>query len=121
MFTRSIVIFGSRRCLAWMIIRPISLFTFHRRLPNKVNRLLEEQGVPVSKPLVVLVPGTIWETKHWTIEGSAGVARQFLQDGFAVALAGIEPRSTAMPTNRRGSAWGHAIFLERQPPQIWPR
>jgi lipopolysaccharide heptosyltransferase I len=55
---------------------------------NKVNRLLEEQGVPASKPLVVLVPGTIWETKHWTIEGFAGVARQFLQDGFAVALAG---------------------------------
>ena len=55
---------------------------------SKVNRLLKEQGVPVSKPLVVLVPGTIWETKHWTIEGFAGVARQFLQDGFAVALAG---------------------------------
>ena len=55
---------------------------------NKVNRLLAEHGVPASKPLVVLVPGTIWETKHWTIEGFAGVARQFLQDGFAVALAG---------------------------------
>jgi heptosyltransferase-1 len=55
---------------------------------NKVNRLLEEHGVPASRPLVVLVPGTIWETKHWTIEGFAGVARQFLQDGFAVALAG---------------------------------
>jgi heptosyltransferase-1 len=55
---------------------------------NKVNRLLEEHGVPASKPLVVLVPGTIWETKHWTIEGFDGVARQFLQDGFAVALAG---------------------------------
>jgi lipopolysaccharide heptosyltransferase II len=55
---------------------------------DRVNRLLEEHGVPESKPLVVLVPGTIWETKHWTIEGFAGVARQFLQDGFAVALAG---------------------------------
>ena len=55
---------------------------------NKVNRLLEEHGVPASKPLVVLVPGTIWETKHWTVEGFAGVARQFLRDGFAVALAG---------------------------------
>ena len=53
-----------------------------------INRLLEEHDVPSSKPLVVLVPGTIWETKHWTIEGFAGVARQFLQDGFAVALAG---------------------------------
>jgi heptosyltransferase I len=55
---------------------------------DRVNRLLQEHGVPASKPLVVLVPGTIWETKHWTIEGFAGVARQFLQDGFAVALAG---------------------------------
>ena len=55
---------------------------------DRVNGLLEERGVPESKPLVVLVPGTIWETKHWTIEGFAGVARQFLQEGFAVALAG---------------------------------
>jgi heptosyltransferase I len=55
-----------------------------------VNRLLEEHDVPASKPLVVLVPGTIWETKHWTIEGFAGVARQFLQDGFAVALVGTK-------------------------------
>jgi lipopolysaccharide heptosyltransferase I len=55
---------------------------------DRVNQLLEEQGVPPSKPLIVLVPGTIWETKHWTIEGFAGVAREFLEDGFAVALAG---------------------------------
>src|SRR5436189_2164925 len=41
-------------------------------------------------PLVVLVPGTIWETKHWTIDGFAGVARQFLHDGYAVALAGTK-------------------------------
>ena len=57
---------------------------------DRVNRLLEEHDVPASKPLVVLVPGTIWETKHWTIEGFAGVARQFLQDGFAVALVGTK-------------------------------
>jgi heptosyltransferase I len=56
----------------------------------KVRRLLEEHGVPVSRQLVVLVPGTIWETKHWTIEGFAGVARAFLRDGFAVALAGTK-------------------------------
>jgi lipopolysaccharide heptosyltransferase II len=54
----------------------------------KVQRLLEEHGVRADMPLVVLVPGTIWETKHWTIEGFAGVAREFLRDGFAVALAG---------------------------------
>ena len=55
---------------------------------QNVDRLLKENGVAASQALIVLVPGTIWETKHWTIEGFAGVARQFLQDGFAVALAG---------------------------------
>ena len=55
-----------------------------------VQRLLEEHGVFADTPLVVLVPGTIWETKHWTIEGFAGVAREFLRDGFAVALAGTK-------------------------------
>jgi heptosyltransferase-1 len=57
---------------------------------QNVERLLEQHGVPASKRLIVLVPGTIWETKHWTIEGFAGVARQFLHDGFAVALAGTK-------------------------------
>jgi lipopolysaccharide heptosyltransferase I len=57
---------------------------------RNMQHLLEEHGVPASKALVVLAPGTIWETKHWTIEGFAGVARQFLHDGFAVALAGTK-------------------------------
>jgi len=57
---------------------------------RNVQQLLEEQGVTPDMPLVILVPGTIWETKHWTIEGFAGVARQFLHDGFAVALAGTK-------------------------------
>ena len=57
---------------------------------RNVERLLEEHGVPGDKPLVVLVPGTIWETKHWTIDGFAGVAREFLREGFAVALAGTK-------------------------------
>ena len=57
---------------------------------RNVDRLLDEHGVPAGKPLVVLVPGTIWETKHWTIEGFAGVAREFLRQGFAVALAGTK-------------------------------
>ena len=57
---------------------------------QNVERLLKEHGVPTLKRLIVMVPGTIWETKHWTIEGFAGVARQFLQEGFAVALAGTK-------------------------------
>src|SRR5262249_8902890 len=74
---------------------------FNDRLPDlmihlspetvrNVERLLKEKGVEASQPLVVLVPGTIWETKHWTIEGFAGVARHFLREGFAVALAGTK-------------------------------
>ena len=58
-------------------------------VPN-VERLLDEGDVPASKSLIVLVPGTIWETKHWTIEGFAGVARELLSSGFAVALAGTK-------------------------------
>jgi heptosyltransferase-1 len=57
---------------------------------RNVECLLKEHGVHADVPLVVLVPGTIWETKHWTIEGFAGVARTFLNDGFAVALAGTK-------------------------------
>ncbi len=55
---------------------------------QNVQRLLEDHGIPASKALAVMAPGTIWETKRWTIEGFAAVARQFLQDGIAVALAG---------------------------------
>src|SRR5207253_4244210 len=57
---------------------------------RNVQRFLEEHGVPASKALAVLAPGTIWETKHWTIEGFAAVARHFLEEGFAVALAGTK-------------------------------
>jgi lipopolysaccharide heptosyltransferase I len=57
---------------------------------QNVQRLLEEHDIPASKALAVLAPGTIWETKRWTIEGFAAVARQFLHDGFAVAVTGAK-------------------------------
>ena len=57
---------------------------------HSVQHLLEQHDILASKALAVLAPGTIWETKRWTIEGFAAVARQFLQDGFAVALAGAK-------------------------------
>ena len=61
---------------------------------RNVEQLLKQHGVSGSKPLVVLVPGTIWETKHWTIDGFAGVARHFLREGFAVVLAGTKRDET---------------------------
>jgi heptosyltransferase-1 len=57
---------------------------------HHVERLLEEHGVSTCKRLIALVPGTIWETKHWTLDGFAGVARHFLREGFAVVLLGTK-------------------------------
>jgi heptosyltransferase I len=38
--------------------------------------------------LVVLAPGTMWETKHWRADGFAAVARHFLGKGCPVVLIG---------------------------------
>ena len=72
----------------------------------QVQRLLEQHGITASKALAVLAPGTIWETKRWTIEGFAAIARQFLHDGFAVALAGSkrdQPRCRQIATAAPGA------------------
>jgi len=52
-----------------------------------VDALLAENGV-AHKPLALLTPGTIWETKHWLTESFAVVARHFLSKDWAVVLAG---------------------------------
>lgn len=73
---------------------------------HHVQRLLEQHGIPASKALAVLAPGTIWETKRWTIEGFAAIARQFLHDGFVVALAGSkrdQPRCRQIATAAPGA------------------
>jgi lipopolysaccharide heptosyltransferase I len=41
-----------------------------------------------GRPLAILVPGTIWETKRWTPEGFAGVARRLVEIGFTPILIG---------------------------------
>lgn len=70
-------------------------FTIH--LPAETEQHLERllaQRRQLGRPLAVLVPGTVWETKHWRIEGFAEVARQLLARGYAVVLAG-SPRDRA--------------------------
>jgi lipopolysaccharide heptosyltransferase I len=54
---------------------------------RRVEGLLAEGGL-TGRPLAVLVPGTLWETKHWQPEGFAGVARHLSATGRAVVLAG---------------------------------
>jgi lipopolysaccharide heptosyltransferase I len=41
-----------------------------------------------NRPLALLVPGTIWETKHWHVAGFAQVARHLTHAGYTVVLAG---------------------------------
>ncbi len=52
-----------------------------------VETLLRQRGL-AGKSFAVLVPGTIWETKHWRIEGFADVGRHLRQRGLEVILAG---------------------------------
>jgi lipopolysaccharide heptosyltransferase I len=52
-----------------------------------IDTLLKRRGL-WGKELVVLVPGTIWETKHWTVEGFAAVANRLARSNRAVVLAG---------------------------------
>lgn len=55
---------------------------------DRIDRRLDAAGFGVSKPLAVIVPCTIWATKHWHVEGFADTARRFIAEGFGVVLAG---------------------------------
>lgn len=53
----------------------------------RVQSVLEEHNAS-GKPLAFLAPGTLWETKHWPAESYGTVANYFLENGWAVVLAG---------------------------------
>jgi heptosyltransferase-1 len=53
----------------------------------RLDELLTARGVS-GRPIALLVPGTVWQTKHWRVEGFAGVARHLLRSGYQVVLAG---------------------------------
>jgi heptosyltransferase I len=57
---------------------------------HQVDALIERHGLG-GKPLAVLAPGTLWETKHWHVAGFVEVARHLTRTGRAVALAGSLP------------------------------
>lgn len=62
-----------------------------------IGRKLSARGV--SLPSALLVPGTIWETKHWPPERFAEVGRHLARAGYAVVLAGTvreRPRCRAV-------------------------
>ncbi|HEY7308122.1 MAG TPA: glycosyltransferase family 9 protein, partial [Gemmataceae bacterium] len=57
------------------------------RATASIDVLLARHGLR-NQPFAVLVPGTIWPTKHWHVEGFAAVARHLRGTGRAVVLAG---------------------------------
>jgi lipopolysaccharide heptosyltransferase I len=71
--------------------------------------LLLDRPQLLGKPIAVVVPGTIWETKHWHIDGFVRVARHLTRRGYGVVLAG----SSAERTRCRAVAlgWSAAVDL----------
>ncbi len=57
---------------------------------TRIDALLDYYDVGKAKQLIVMAPGTNWDTKQWRRDGFAEVARHFLQKGFAVVLIGSD-------------------------------
>jgi heptosyltransferase I len=56
---------------------------------SHVETLLAQFGANRAD-IVIMAPGTIWETKHWGSDEFAKVAGHFLSKGFAVILIGSQ-------------------------------
>jgi ADP-heptose:LPS heptosyltransferase len=69
----------------------------------RVDALLSRYGL---RSFAILVPGTIWRTKHWHEEGFAAVGRYLLRQGLGVILAGTmreRPRCQAIAASCPGA------------------
>ncbi len=64
-------------------------FPVPQQASDRIDALLDYYDV-AAKKLVVMAPGTIWETKQWRSEAFAEVARHFLQQGLATILIGSD-------------------------------
>src|SRR5260370_1625175 len=65
---------------------------------ERVAEMLYEESLP-AQGFAILVPTTIWETKHWHAERFAEVGRYLLRQGIPVIVAGApgdEPRCGAV-------------------------
>ncbi len=78
---------GSARCWGWTKGRRSFMSPSHPRRERGSTRYYVKHDLQ-GRSFAVLVPGTIWPTKHWHIEGFAAVARHLRNTGRAVVLAG---------------------------------
>ncbi len=51
-----------------------------------VDLFLEDQNI--SKRFICIAPGSVWNTKRWTIEGFSYVTLKLVEDGYTVFLIG---------------------------------
>jgi heptosyltransferase-1 len=65
-------------------------FPIPQEATARIDALLDYYDIGKAKPLVVIAPGTNWDTKQWRRDGFAEVARHFLQKAFAVILIGSD-------------------------------
>jgi len=56
----------------------------------RVDALLSANGVAPGDRVLLCAPGTNWETKHWSAERFAEVARHFLGRGWRMVLIGAQ-------------------------------
>ena len=64
-------------------------FPIPRSAVFRVEALLAEHGADRGD-IVIMAPGTVWETKHWGSDKFAEVARHFLSKDSAVVLIGSQ-------------------------------
>ena len=62
-------------------------FPIPEEATNRIDALLDYYEIAKSR-LVIMAPGTNWETKQWRSDAFAEVARHFIAKKFAVALIG---------------------------------
>jgi lipopolysaccharide heptosyltransferase II len=68
---------------------PDFAFPIAEEATTRIGGLLDYYDI-AGKRLVVIAPGTNWDTKHWRGDGFAEVARHFLQKSCAVILIGSD-------------------------------
>jgi lipopolysaccharide heptosyltransferase I len=59
-----------------------------------VTRELRAATPLAGRPFAVIAPGTMWETKHWRLEGFAEIAGRLQDRGLAVAITGTAGEAT---------------------------
>jgi heptosyltransferase I len=64
-------------------------FPIPQAADSRVDTLLRQHGIDHDR-LVIMAPGTVWETKHWGIDKFAKVAQHFISQGFAAILIGSQ-------------------------------